>query len=110
MRCALVAGLVAAAVAVTAPPASAAHTCRQGDPPLRVSDRTSCWFAGNVVTRWANDGAQENREWHGDVRSPVTKRSYRMVCTLTAEGEYEWRVSCHGPRASGVWVRFRWDA
>ena len=83
MRRTIVLLLSAAVALIAAAPASAdAATCRQGDPPITVSARTSCALAGGFVTAWMNRapyGRPATRTYR--VYSPVTRRSYGITGT-----------------------------
>jgi hypothetical protein len=78
--------------------ARAGHWCRHGDPPAYVSDRTSCPFAGRVVSKYI---ARFYPARHGVmyVRSPVTHKTYRL--TFRRRGT---RVTVRGPNE--IRVRF----
>jgi hypothetical protein len=84
--------------------ASGAHWCRQGDPPIYASARTSCPFAGNIVTDYVNV-CHETRHCHMRVASPVTHRRYRIICDRTGP-RYTGSVRCAGARGTGIWTRF----
>ena len=79
---------------------AAGHWCKQGDPPIQASLRTSCPFAGRIVSVYARAGAPKYMT--RSVRSPVTHKSYRIVCSR--EGT---RVFCSN-RRYGIWLRFTW--
>jgi hypothetical protein len=96
----LIAGL---ALLAGAPAAADAATCRQGDPPIQVSARTSCELAGGFVTKWMNHAPDRPATRSYRVHSPVTGRSYRI------KGRSEQRdgyllVTGRGPH--GIWLRF----
>jgi hypothetical protein len=68
--------LVGASLAPTAAanvPVGRDHWCRQGDPPIRASWRTSCSLAGGIVSAYYQHGGRLSQTW---VYSPVTRRSY----------------------------------
>ena len=98
--------LSAAVALIAAAPASAdAATCRQGDPPITVSARTSCALAGGFVNAWMNRapwGRPATRTYR--VYSPVTRRSYRITGTSRGRAGYM-LVTGRGP--NGIWLRFR---
>jgi hypothetical protein len=100
LPCLIVAAIVAGSLSLGSAPAEAA-TCRQGDPPLTVSSRTSCAFAGRVVTRWMNEMGEPGLTWTGRVYSSTTRRTHRVNC---------WRTSLRGVRcsgANGISIRFQ---
>jgi hypothetical protein len=113
---ALVLGLLAVAAAASlvavAPRAQASSAstgaerrwCRGGDPPIRVSKRTSCAFAGRVVTH-VYDSRSLSRGGTRIiyVRSPVTHKRYRL--RVVRRGSY---VIATG--ANGIWMRFFYQA
>jgi hypothetical protein len=98
--------LIAGIVLIAAAPASAgAATCRQGDPPITVSARTSCALAGGFVTAWMNrapDDRPVTRTFR--VHSPVTGRCYPITGTSRGRAGYM-LVTGRGP--NGIWLRFR---
>jgi hypothetical protein len=78
------------------------HWCKQGDPPIHASKHTSCGMAGNIVTRWVNlNGPLEDPF---TVKSPVTRKTYHIRCTLK---EYGGTANCKG--AHGIHVKFSTD-
>lgn len=84
--------------------AAARRWCRGGDPPILASRRTSCPFAGRVLTRVYNSprlGRGRTRIIY--VRSPVTNKRYRL--RLVRRGNY---VTATG--AKGIWMRFFYEA
>lgn len=84
-------------------PPAATHWCRGGDPPIHASRRTSCPFAGNVVTRVFNGPVLgQGRTRTISVHSPVTRRSYRL--RLVRRLDY---VTANGP--NGIWLRFFYE-
>jgi len=80
---------------------AAGHWCRQGDPPVLASLRTSCRFAGRIVSVYAQAGAPKHMSRFA--RSPVTHKTYRIVCSRQGT-----LVFCSNPRY-GIWIRFIWD-
>lgn len=93
---------LSAAASAPAYAASGEHWCRQGDPPILASKHTSCGLAGNIVTRWVNlNGPLEDPF---TVKSPVTKKSYSIRCTLK---EYGGTARCKG--ANGIKISFSSD-
>ena len=105
MRRKIVLLLSAAVALIAAAPASAdAATCRQGDPPITVSARTSCALAGGFVTAWMNRapyGRPATRTYR--VYSPVTRRSYGITGTSRVRAG-SMVVTGRGP--NGIWLRF----
>jgi hypothetical protein len=101
--------LMAVAVALAAPAmagAAGSHSCREGDPPIEASARTSCPMAGAIVNAYANRrGPSSGGEWAGRVRSPVTGRRYWIACTRTG-GRSSGTVRCRGEGRTGIWARF----
>ena len=94
---AVAASILVLAVAGTA---SAATTCRQGDPPIKVSARTSCDFAGSIVTKYLNSSRAYNRSsdrWSTSVYSATTGRSYWV--TITRSGHRTVATGSNGIRA-----------
>lgn len=90
-----------------AAPAHAAkgdHWCRQGDPPIKASKRTSCPFAGNMVTGWANTGQQDYVKLR--VYSPTTKKKYPIECWIIAKGA---KIKCMGKPGTGIRAVFSSD-
>ena len=79
---------------------AAGHWCKQGDPPIQASLRTSCPFAGRIVSVYARAGAPKHMT--RSVRSPVTHKSYRIVCARQGT-----RLFCSN-RRYGIWLRFTW--
>jgi len=76
------------------------HWCRAGDPPLQVSQRTSCGVAGDVIDSLFNSPAlTPDRTRTVSVSSPVTGRSYRL--RLVCSGDH---VVATG--SGGIWIRF----
>ena len=108
MRRALIVAVAAAAImpAATAR-ASGAHWCRQGDPPIYASTRTSCRFAGNIVTDYVNV-CRESRNCHVRVSSPVMHKRYWITCHRTG-ASYNRLVYCRGAPRTGIWTRFSAD-
>jgi len=100
--------LIALFGAFIVPTASASaagnHSCRQGDPPITASARTSCAFAGKIVTEWYNNGCTTRCQ--GVIWSPVTKRNYGLSCSRRG-GQYTGTVTCTGP--NGIYARFSAD-
>jgi hypothetical protein len=100
----LVIAAALATVAIVATPAAAsAHSCGNGDPPIRASSRTSCALAERIVNRVY--GGPLLRRGHRrtiHVRSPVTHGRYRI--RLVRRGNH---VTGTGRR--GIWVRFYYD-
>jgi hypothetical protein len=84
-------------------PPPATHWCRQGDPPLQLSRRTSCGLAAALVDRLFNGPVLGQGGVRTiSVRSPVTRRSYELQ--LTRRGDY---VTATGPNE--IWIRFYYD-
>jgi hypothetical protein len=76
----------------------------RGDPPIHVSRTTSCAFAANVLNRVYNGPVQRDGTTRTIfVRSPVTRRSYRL--RVMRHLHY---VTATGP--NGIWIRFYYDA
>ena len=99
--------LIAVALAVggaTSPIANGgsavSHWCRKGDPPIQASLRTSCPFAGRIVSVYIQAGAPKKMARF--VRSPVTHKRYWIVCS-----RQDTRVFCSN-RRYGIWLRFSW--
>ena len=92
-----------AALAVSAPAASAAgsHWCHQGDPPIQASARTSCGFAGNMVTKWVRIG-RPHRLVGAYVYSPSTHRNYGVTFTWM-DGHV---LAVVLPRSADAWTYF----
>lgn len=99
--------ITAALALVLASSASATtwHHCRAGDPPIDASTRTSCAFAGAIVTKYANTSMP--RTWHGLVRSPVTRRSYAITCRRFGNFSTGY-VACFNATID-VWLTFSAD-
>jgi hypothetical protein len=96
----------AAAISAFSASARAAHWCRQGDPPIQASDRTSCVFAAVIINHYVWAG--EPRYFRGHLRSPVTHKRYWITCRRTGPSQI-WldRVRCTGP--NGTWTKFSAD-
>jgi hypothetical protein len=99
----------AVAVALLAAPAvggaSGSHWCRQGDPPILASARTSCALAGAIVDAYANARRPASGEWAGRVRDPGTGERHRICCTRRGDA-LSGTVRCRGERGSGIRARF----
>src|SRR5436305_5006241 len=78
--------MTAAVLAAIAPGASArppvGHWCRQGDPPLYASMRTTCGFAGKIITKYVNK-CHEARRCRIHVHQPGERTRYRIACRRT---------------------------
>jgi hypothetical protein len=84
------------------------HRC-QGDPPIQASLSTSCKFAQNIETAYVfRSRPYLARYWVGWIRSPVTRKWYRITCRRTGPANriLDW-VTCTGVK--GIWVRFSAD-
>jgi hypothetical protein len=107
IRLALGLVLAAAAIAYLATQADAktlpSHWCRGGDPPIHASGYTSCPFAGNVLNAYYAAGLP--RFWTGSASSPVTHRTYGMLCTR-GRG-WPSKVNCW--TGKDVWLSFSAD-
>ena len=93
------------ALAVAGPAAASGnHWCRQGDPPVLASAKTSCPFAMNAGTRYYQSagGRHYFRAW---VRSPVTHKSYLLTYRRSG-GRLGGDVTATG--TNGIWLRFNW--
>ena len=99
--CVLIAAL---AVFAGAPAAAGAATCRQGDPPIEVSARTSCELAGAFVTKWMNHAPYRPVTRRFRVYSPVSGEWYRIKGTSEQRRGYL-LVTGRGPH--GIWLRFQ---
>jgi hypothetical protein len=99
----------ALAVALLAAPALAgaagSHWCRQGDPPIYASARTSCALAGAIVDAYANARRPASGEWAGRVRAFDSGERHRISCTRRGDA-YTGTVRCRGERGSGIRARF----
>jgi hypothetical protein len=73
--------------------------CREGDPPILASARTSCSLAGNYLDTWFHEEWWELESLEAKVYWPVTHRWYRI--TGTVHGRF---VTATGPY--GIWFRF----
>ena len=106
MRKYLIVAATAATVttAAASAQASAAHWCRQGDPPVYASARTSCSFAGTIITDYANV-CRESRNCHMSVYSPTSRRRYRISCHRPGT-RYSGRVYCKGGPHTSVSTQF----
>jgi hypothetical protein len=91
------------AASAGSPAAADARTCRQGDPPIEVSARTSCALAGRFVTRWMNHAPYRPVTRSFRVRSPVTGRMYRITGTSRQRPNHL-LVTARGPH--GIRLRF----
>jgi hypothetical protein len=100
--------MTAALLAALTPAASArppvGHWCRQGDPPLYASMRTTCGFAGKIITKYVNK-CHEAPRCHLHVHDSRTRRWYRIACRRTGS-HVDGVVSCTGPRDTDIWTRF----
>jgi hypothetical protein len=104
-RILLTAALAAVSLAASSQPAEAA-VCRKGDPPLTVSSRTSCAFAGNVVNQWMNGDRGPRTDARLLVKSPTTRKYYTVHCIYRGPlGSTGKSVVCKGP--NGISIRFR---
>lgn len=103
-RLALLTALAGTLIAA-APAQAAGHWCRQGDPPLRAGTRTSCAFAGQVITDWVNGDCV--RRCTGRVYSRAARHTFYVSCTRHG-GAYG-TVTCHGDPGHGIYVRFSAD-
>lgn len=83
---------------------SAAHWCRQGDPPLYASADTICGLAGNVVTDYVNV-CHELRNCQIRVDSPTSRTRYPITCNRRGSRSAG-TVYCQGPVDTGIWTRF----
>ena len=90
---------LAFAGAESAAQASGNHWCRRGDPVILASAVTSCPFASAVVSRYFSAGTP--RYWRGWVRSPITRKRYRITCRRYVRFG---PATCMG--ANGIWARF----
>jgi len=87
--------------------AATTHRCTQGDPPIQASMRTSCAFAGQAVTTYAN-AAYGFRHATLRIWSPTTHRFYRVHYQRTGGYRtYGGTVTATGP--NGIWMRFSGD-
>jgi hypothetical protein len=101
-RLAIFGAALVAALAAATPASASTHWCRQGDPPIQASARTSCALAGAALNRWMN-GRLDSRE-SARVYSPTTGRAYRLRYQQRP-GEYSsLRITATGPH--GIWLRF----
>ncbi|MGZ6285273.1 MAG: hypothetical protein ACXWQ5_18505 [Ktedonobacterales bacterium] len=99
------AAVVAFALMAAGPaPASGTHWCRQGDPQILASAKTSCQFAGNAVNRYYRSarGRHYFRAW---VSSPVTHKSYLLTYRRGGD-RFSGDVTATG--VGGIWLRFNW--
>lgn len=87
--------------------ASGSHWCRQGDPPILASARTSCPFAGNIINAYVNV-CHERRFCSTRVYSPVTHKRYHITCRWTGSRTFG-TVCCQGAPSTGIWTRFSSD-
>lgn len=106
MAAAGVAGSPAVA-ASTAHAAPAGHWCREGDPPLYASARTSCPLAGHIITDYVNV-CRESAACAMPVDLAAAQKSYRITCTRTGP-RYTGLVRCEAPGDSSIWTRFSSD-
>jgi hypothetical protein len=95
--------LIALGLMAAAPAAADARTCRQGDPPIEVSARTSCALAGRFVTKWMNHAPYRPVTRSFRVRCPVTGRMYRITGTSRQRPNHL-LVTARGP--DGIRLRF----
>ena len=86
--------------------AQASTWCRQGEPPIQVSARTSCQFAGSALDRYYNNRPSGVRYLRARVYSSVSHKSY--VLTYRRGGNRDsGNVKVTGP--NGIWLRFNWS-
>ena len=102
----MTAALVAVTVALVGPGAAQANTCRGGDPPIQVSARTSCSFAGSAVSYvYSSRGSFTRHAW---VSSPHAGRWYWLTFRVRWYSRYAATITATGP--NGIWMRFDYDA
>lgn len=87
--------------------ASGPHWCRQGDPPLYASARTSCPLAGSIITDYVNV-CHKSRECRMMVGWPIARTRYAVTCRRTGPSDAG-TVGCDAAVGSGVWARFSSD-
>ena len=75
------------------------HWCRQGDPPILASQRTSCSFAGDLVTSYFRGGAPTFAT--GWLTSKVTHKRYFVTCKRSGV-----KTHCFGRPGTGISIRF----
>ena len=108
VRIPLLAPAAVAVVLLAAPTAAGAagsHWCRQGDPPIHASGRTSCALAGAIVDAYANARRPASGEWAGRVRDPGNGERHRIGCTRRGDA-FTGTVRCRGERGSGIRAHF----
>jgi hypothetical protein len=94
--------------AASAQASSGTHWCRQGDPPIQAGARTSCAFAGQVVSRYYIYGSSDDpTRFTARVYSPVTHRTYTVSYRTTWVTRYTGSVTATG--ANGISARFVYD-
>jgi hypothetical protein len=101
MKRIITAAIAALSLIAVAPAAAGGnHWCRQGDPPILASARTSCSFAGTAYTDWVQQGTK--RYWRGYSTSPITHRRYLITCRRTSHRDWSSNtVTCTG--INGIW-------
>ena len=104
----VVVAAVAGIVPVASAHASEEHSCRQGDPPIQASPRTSCSFAGTIVTDYV-DVCHQARTCHMSVSSSPARRARDRIACRRFGARYTGVVLCTGPAGTGVWARFSSD-
>jgi hypothetical protein len=96
------AAALAVVVSVAVPAVSQANAgrvsyCTAGDPPIQVSDHTSCAFAINAVDHAYQWGLSR----YARIYSPVTHKAYWLTYRTNW---YTGNVTVTGP--NGIWMQF----